>query len=165
MANNDSRVAIIVAIIGLVGVLSAAVIANFDKLRNIRSPGNVNNSNIVSSSPSPSTSPTNSPIPQSNSPVSFYIDYRGEPEPGIRSWSRTNEGTWIERYPIGTVTVHKILERGAIDGDSGTIIGNYQDFQLFIPDKDSKLLWARFRHKVQGQWQEWKFLGEMKNVQ
>lgn len=57
MADN-SRTAIIVAIIGLTGVLCAAIITNIDKLASIGSQRNANNINtaISISSPSPSTS-------------------------------------------------------------------------------------------------------------
>jgi hypothetical protein len=97
-------------------------------------------------------------------PSRFLIDYKGEPEPGKRYWSRADEFTWIERYPSGIVTVQKIIGPMTVEGDSGTVVGS-EIFQVFIPDKGSKWMWLRFRHNIQGSWQAWNYLGEMKDIQ
>jgi hypothetical protein len=109
------------------------------------------------------TSTTANPV----SPSRFYIDYAGEPEPGKRYWSRADQSTWIERYPSGKETVQQVIERTTVAGDLGTVVGpkNEKTFQVFIPDKCGKLMWVRFRHQVQGKWQEWSYLGEMRGIQ
>lgn len=56
MANSNHSVTIVVAIIGVVGVLGAAVISNWDKLSG-RGSGSVASSNSATSTPAPTPSP------------------------------------------------------------------------------------------------------------
>lgn len=104
--------------------------------------------------------------PNSGPPTKFEVDHLGDPEPGKRYWANADEFSWVERYPSGASIVQKIIGRATIDGDIGTIVepGKHNQFQVFIPDRGSNLMWVRFRHYVDGTWQAWRFLGEMRLV-
>ncbi|HVY68385.1 MAG TPA: basic secretory protein-like protein, partial [Verrucomicrobiae bacterium] len=83
-----------------------------------------------------------------NSPKQFWFDYKGEPTPGRRDWTR-QDTTWTETYPNGVASRYQITGRATVDGTSGTLAvktgGDEQKtltdnggaFQVFIPDVGS----------------------------
>ncbi len=91
-------------------------------------------------------------------PNFFYFDYPYTPKPGKRIWLRVDDKHWVERYPDGTESKYKILGRGKVRDDSGTVVvkiegdpektqtENEGKFQVFIPDKSNKEPAILFRH-------------------
>ena len=97
-------------------------------------------------------------------PTSFSVEYPF-PDPhgtGIRTWRR--EGTeWVEHFPDGAESRSETIGRIAVQGDSGTLAHTkdpQHQYEYFIPDKDSKLMWIRIRQPGGS----WSFLNEMKDV-
>ena len=92
-----------------------------------------------------------------NVPQSYYFDYRGNPQPGKRIWTRIDTNTWHEVYPDGFKSIFKVLGHTSARDTEGTIVAKVSGdldkthtvadgtFHVFIPDKGSKLmqLWCR----------------------
>ncbi len=105
-------------------------------------------------------------------PLKFYWEYKGEPEPGKRIWYQNDAVTWIEQYSSGFETVFSVVGRTTVNGNRGFIVrkvaGDAQKtlvvdntFEVFIPDREGSDRWLRFRHLVNGKWQEWNYMGEI----
>lgn len=133
-------------------------------------------------SKSDSTPANNAPAPdavkpQSASPKHFWFDYQFEPSPGKRNWTRLDNATWIEEYGSGVSSRFKIIGHETVKGTSGTLVakvtgdseqtqtGNEGDFQVFIPNLGSTPMRLWCRNKINGVWEEWKFLNEMQGVE
>jgi hypothetical protein len=97
----------------------------------------------------------------------LYFKYMQPPDPGLRVWMRTDDQTWAEVYPSGTVSRYRRIERIAIDGQKGTIVSkiagkvrlsgteNDGSFQVFVPDYDCIRPSLMFRHLQNGSWSPW----------
>ncbi len=93
MSDSDNKTKVIVAIIGLCGVIGAAVISNFDKLF----PGNTGLSPTLPSVSTPEqtseeTTATSEPVPAPTSP------------PSVSTPEQTSEGTTVISEPIPAPT-------------------------------------------------------------
>jgi hypothetical protein len=116
------------------------------------------------------------PTPDSARVKAFTFDYRFEPQPGLRRWSDIGNDQWQEEYPDGERTLFHTLGPTDIGQDRGIIERRVDSnpftsspcegsFEVFIPDKDSRLMWTRFRSFANGKWSDWAFLGEMHSLQ
>lgn len=97
----------------------------------------------------------------------FWFDYRGQPDPGKRVWTRTDAETWEELYPNGTKSRYKRTGRAVINGSGGvtakkiegdtekTFTRNDGSFEVFIPDRTATNRIIFVRHRLQGDWSRW----------
>lgn len=94
-------------------------------------------------------------------PVTFSFDYQFD-DPGVRTWHRLTDRSWVETFPSGRQELFRETGRTTVEGDAGTIITSRESdkLEIFVPDKNAKLQWTRFRQGGQA----WSFLGEMQNV-
>jgi hypothetical protein len=92
----------------------------------------------------------------------FEYDYEDVNGRGPRRWVRRGNA-WVEFYPNGDSAIVHVMDRIAVDGDSGTLArsGNGGRYEYFIPDAGSNKMWLRIRLDKG----EWSYLGEMKNIQ
>lgn len=94
-------------------------------------------------------------------PIKFQIDYKGEPEPGIRIWYQKYADIWIERYPGGRETTFRLAGKETVKGISGIIVET-DTLQVFIPDRESQSRWLMFRHMQNKQViSDWAYLAEI----
>lgn len=108
-----------------------------------------------------------SPQANANEVTSFTFNYKFDPSPGLRRYQKLDDSNWIETYVAsGQQSSYVVVGRAVVDGDQGTLLRGAKEptFQVFVPDKRSKLMWVRFRHLVDGTWQPWQYLGEMQDV-
>ena len=110
----------------------------------------------------------------SNLVQGFWFNYNFPPV-GRRVWSMTSPNTWIEQYDNGDQTQFNAISRTTIDGDNGVVVRRIDNepfdptvregsAEVFIPDRQSKLMWTRFRSYESGQWSNWTYINEMKDV-
>jgi serine/threonine protein kinase/tetratricopeptide (TPR) repeat protein len=96
-------------------------------------------------------------------PRSFSWDYTFQPEPGVRLWSRADNGTFIERFPSGKQQKFKLVAPDLVANMEGVIVQlENSKLQTFIPYIGQKEMSLRMRGNEKGQWQ---LLGKMKNVE
>jgi tetratricopeptide (TPR) repeat protein len=96
-------------------------------------------------------------------PRSFSWDYTFQPEPGVRLWSRAENGTFIERFPSGKRQKFKLVAPDRVANMEGVIVQlENSTLQAFIPYIGQKEMWLRSRGNAKGQWQ---LLGKMKTVE
>jgi hypothetical protein len=67
--------------------------------------------------------------------------------PGIRSWSRSPDGRFIETYPTGYAQVMQTRARILLEGCAGTVVGpaDEPNFSIFLPDRGCKGMVARWQ--------------------
>jgi hypothetical protein len=113
--------------------------------------------------PAKSILQSNPPFGDTKSPSHFYFLYGFQPSPGRRDWTRVSTTEWVETYPDGQFTQFTIASSANVEGCDGTVATSDAEstFEVFIPNKDCELLWARFRHSS-GQWL---YLGQMQDIQ
>ncbi len=111
------------------------------------------------------------------SPKQFWFDYQFEPSPGKRTWTRVNQDTWTEEYGSGVVSRFRVIGPETIKGAAGTLIAkmsgdpqqtwtaNDGGFQVFIPDVGNNPMRLWCRNKINGEWEEWKWLNDMQGVE
>lgn len=85
--------------------------------------------------------------------------------------------TWLEQYEGGNVSRFKKEGRTVVDGSWGTLVvkisgdskqtgtGNQANFEAFIPDMGSEKMQLWYRNKIDGKWQVWHILAEMKGIE
>jgi len=112
----------------------------------------------------------------STSPRHFWFDYPSQPSPGKRYWTAVGQ-TWIEQYESGFYSRFTVVGRTTIEGILGSVVVqvsagpdqtwkvNEGDFQAFIPDVGSTQPQFWFRHKTNGEWQDWHPLAEMQDIE
>jgi hypothetical protein len=111
--------------------------------------------------------------------TTFEFDYTFDP-PGRRRWTKIDDRLWIEVYQDNKLSFFPVLEKTAVDGCVGVIVAkspisrfdeghrtitfnaDTQVQQIFIPGKDCRPLWLRFRFPPS---QDWLWLQEMHNAQ
>ena len=110
------------------------------------------------------------------SPKHFWFDSTYQPSPGKRYWTAVGQ-TWIEQYESGIYSQFRVVWRTTIEGTSGSVVvkvtgapdqtgaGNVGNFQVFIPDVGSTKMKLWFHHKINGEWQDWRFLAEMQDIE
>lgn len=86
-----------------------------------------------------------------------------EVDPGKRIWRRETDVGWSEKWPSGFVKRTSSKARVIVDGCSGTVVGpdDEPDFALFIPDRNCRQMFLRFRRGYSGPWH---MLAAMKDV-
>lgn len=111
----------------------------------------------------------------------FSWNYLFQPNPGCRYWRRDNKDWWIEYYPCGLETRYVVVNRTTkndIEGEglivqksdpgviqqqsdgSFTKVGDLDsEIQVFIPGREVGERKLLFRHKFDGEWQDWKCAG------
>ena len=101
-------------------------------------------------------------------PKSFQFDLDSkiaDPERGLRSWTRSNDATFIEQYPSGKKNRLKILGRIKVGETDGTLVEKigFERLQVFIADRESKNLEIKFRFIEKPN--DWTLLGIMDKVE
>ena len=101
-------------------------------------------------------------------PIDFWFYYQFKPE-GTRHWRRVTDTEWQEEYPNGYIDTLSILGRTAVDGINGTVVVKLPAtkdfwFELFIPDKGSRLMWLRQRLKAGGTYPPWGYVAPMYDI-
>ena len=125
---------------------------------------------IAAATPSPPVIAT--PTVEKAALEQFYFDYQGEPQPGRRIWKEVQPGLWVENYESGEQSSFKVNQNETIDDAPGIIAtkisGNEKltmvqngTMQVFIPLKNSPSKWMRFRHFVNGSWEQWQNLAQI----
>jgi hypothetical protein len=76
------------------------------------------------------------PAPARNIPTEFWFYYRFDPQPNWRQWIRSDDKLWLELYPNGNVTKHRVITDDTThDGCRGTMVSpNDGTMEIFIPD-------------------------------
>ena len=110
---------------------------------------------------------------QASAVQGFQFFYPHQPVPGRRLWLKLDKCTWVECYPSGEKSFFRETGRGTTDGRKGTIVTKFYSapsppgvlpndggFQIFIPDH--KPSGAIYRKYVQGRWEAWANLGEIR---
>ena len=126
----------------------------------------------------PAKAPASTLIQSSSaSPKHFWFDYNFEPSPGKRKWTMVDKDTWTEEYGSGTVSRFKIVGHEVVQGASGTLVvkisggpqqtltSNDGEFQVFIPDVGNNPMRLWCRNKINGDWEQWKWLNDMQGVE
>ncbi len=111
------------------------------------------------------------------SPTHFWFDYPFQPSPGKRYWTLADKQTWLEQYESGEYSRFRVVGRATVGETPGTVVvkitgdpektwtGNEGNFQAFIPDIGSAKMEFCFRHKTDGEWQEWQSLAAMQGIE
>jgi hypothetical protein len=107
-------------------------------------------------------------LTQPDPPCDFWFYYQFPPE-GTRHWRKVTDTEWHEKYPDGHTDTLSIVGRTTIDGINGTVVVKLPAtadfwFELFIPDKGSRLMWLRQRLKVGGAYPPWGYVAEMYDI-
>ena len=100
----------------------------------------------------------------------FIWDYKLEPQPGLRHWYQLDDQWWIEQYPDGHTSKFNVVDRIVKNNFEGVVVrkvdGDYKKtlvpdnaIEIFIPDRESGEYMLQFRHKSNGEWQDWKYAG------
>lgn len=112
-------------------------------------------------------------IPRKDIVRGFWFYYPYVPSPGKRFWLQIDKNTWVEAYANGSETRFRVIGRDLVKTTKGTLLlkieGNPKltlvpdngTFQVFVPDKGSRLTDALFRNLIKGGWQDWQTLGAM----
>jgi hypothetical protein len=96
-------------------------------------------------------------------PRAFFWDYTFPPEPGKRIWTRSNESTFIERYPSGKESKFRILGPANVANVDGILLQlENTGMQAFIPYKGTPRMELKLRAKES---EAWRYLGLMQSVQ
>ena len=107
----------------------------------------------------------------------FWFAYPYQPQPGSRIWINVSQTNWVEVYPDGSQSRYRLLGSEIVDGLSGIEVAktegdaettwtlNDGSFQAFLPNKDSPKAVLYFRNKIDGQWQPWRPLAEVKPIE
>lgn len=110
------------------------------------------------------------------SPQHFWFDYPYQPLPGKRYWTAVGK-MWIEQYESGDYSRFLVVCRTNLLGTAGTLLvkvegepdrtqcGNDNNFNAFIPDRNSREMQFWFRRKDNGIWSDWRALADMKGVE
>jgi hypothetical protein len=108
-------------------------------------------------------------------PSRFTFEYTREPNPGLRTFTRLEDGTWVSANPLGYESHYVVVGRTSLFGKGGTIVRRIRPdsggdavsegaFEGFIPDVDTKDPWILFRVFRQGAWSAWAHLAPLAEV-
>jgi uncharacterized caspase-like protein len=87
----------------------------------------------------------------------------GEVNPGIRKWSRREDGQFVETYPSGHTQVMQTRARILLGGCAGTVVGppDEPNFAIFLPDRNCKGMVVRWQR---GRGTHWNVLSAIENA-